>query len=183
MGIVQTFDFSVLNFINGNFKCRFFDVIMPIITLLGNKGLLFILIALILLFIKKTRSTGVALSLSLIIGLIVCNLIIKPSVHRIRPFVGTEISLLINAPTDYSFPSGHTTAAFEAATVMLFYNKKVGVAFLALAALIAFSRLYLYVHFPTDVLAGMIIGVFSGIAAVKTVRFAEKRNLLNNFLH
>ncbi len=177
MGIVQTLDFSVLNFINGNFKCRFLDIIMPVITLLGDKGLFYIFISLILLLIKRTRSTGVSLSLSLIIGLIVCNLIIKPSVHRIRPFVGNEITLLINAPTDYSFPSGHTTAAFEAATVMLYNNKKVGVAFLALAALIAFSRLYLYVHFPTDVLAGIVIGVFSGIAAVKTVRFAEKHKI------
>ena len=77
--------------------------------------------------------------------------------------------------SDYSFPSGHTLASFEAATVLMIRDKRIGVPALILAVIIAFSRLYLYVHYPTDVLAGMILGVSIGIFACKAVDLLYKR--------
>ena len=132
------------------------DTIMCAITRLGDAGIIWILLCVVLLILPKTRKTGV--------DLLVCNGILKPLVHRIRPFdVKTGIELLINRPTDYSFPSGHTAASF--ASVMALYlagEKKLWIPTLVLAVLIAFSRLYLYVHYPTDVLGGMIIGIAAG---------------------
>jgi undecaprenyl-diphosphatase len=75
------------------------------------------------------------------------------------------IPLLIEAPTDYSFPSGHTIASFEAATVLLIRHKKWGIMAMVLAVLIAFSRLYLYVHYPTDVLSSIVLGIGIAFAA------------------
>ena len=105
---------------------------------------------------------------ALLMGLVVCNIILKPLVGRIRPFdyellhFGKVIPLLIEAPTDFSFPSGHTIASAEAAGVLLLHDKRLGIPAAILAALIAFSRLYLYVHYPTDVLAALVLGI--GIA-------------------
>ena len=100
---------------------------------------------------------------ALLVDLVVCNGILKPLVHRIRPFdVKTGIELLINRPTDYSFPSGHTCASFACALVLYrILPKKYGVPAVILASLIAFSRLYVGVHYPTDVLGGMFVGIFS----------------------
>lgn len=140
------------------------DTIMCVITRLGDAGIIWILLCVVLLILPKTRKTGVVLMASLLVDLVVCNGILKPLVHRIRPFdVKTGIELLINRPTDYSFPSGHTAASF--ASVMALYlagEKKLWIPTLVLAVLIAFSRLYLYVHYPTDVLGGMIIGIAAG---------------------
>lgn len=140
------------------------DTIMCAITRLGDAGIIWILLCVVLLILPKTRKTGVVLMAALLVDLVVCNGILKPLVHRIRPFdVKTGIELLINRPTDYSFPSGHTAASF--ASVMALYlegEKKLWIPTLVLAVLIAFSRLYLYVHYPTDVLGGMIIGIAAG---------------------
>ena len=104
---------------------------------------------------------------ALILGLIVCNMILKPWVARIRPYdlqeqLGNIIPLLIERQHDFSFPSGHTIASFEAATVLMLHNKKLGIPALILACLIAFSRLYLYVHYPTDVITSVILGTAFG---------------------
>ena len=107
---------------------------------------------------------GLALVFSLLIG----NIILKPSIARVRPFnINTSIQLLITAPVDFSFPSGHAMSSFAAATVIFCYNKRYGIGALILAGLIAFSRLYLYVHFPSDVIIGTIIGILLALAAVK----------------
>jgi undecaprenyl-diphosphatase len=102
--------------------------------------------------------------IALALHICLCNLLIKPLVARPRPFtINTDIRLLITAPTDYSFPSGHTAASFAVAFSLLFgKNKLCSLAFI-LSALIAFSRLYLYVHYPTDVFAGILIGCFIGL--------------------
>ncbi len=140
------------------------DTIMCAITRLGDAGIIWILLCIVLLILPKTRKSGVVLMAALLVDLVVCNVILKPLVHRIRPFdVKTGIELLVKRPTDYSFPSGHTAASV--ASVMALYlagEKKIWVPALVLAVLIAFSRLYLYVHYPTDVLGGMIIGIAAG---------------------
>jgi undecaprenyl-diphosphatase len=106
------------------------------------------------------------MALALLMDFIMCNIIIKPMVARIRPFdVNTNIILLIKAPADFSFPSGHTAAAFSATFSLAFGKNKIWIPSAILASLIAFSRLYLYVHYPSDVLAGFILGMLLGFMA------------------
>lgn len=162
--LAVSFDLPILDWIQANLKNAFLDVVMPIITMFGDGGIFWIACAVILLCIPKTRKTGLGMAFALIMGLIVCNITLKPLVGRIRPYdfqekLGVVIPLLTERMHDYSFPSGHTIASFEAATVLLINNKKLGIPAMILAVLIAFSRLYLYVHYPTDV----IFSVFAGI--------------------
>ena len=162
--LAVSFDLPILDWIQANLKNAFLDVVMPIITMFGDGGIFWIACAVILLCIPKTRKTGLGMAFALIMGLIVCNVTLKPLVGRIRPYDFQEkldvvIPLLTERMHDYSFPSGHTIASFEAATVLLINNRKLGIPAMILAVLIAFSRLYLYVHYPTDV----IFSVFAGI--------------------
>ena len=166
--LAENFDLPILEWIAENLQSSFLDAVMPVITLLGDAGIFWIAIAAILLFIPKYRRIGMGMGAALIIGLLVCNVTMKPLFARIRPYdyqllhFSKEIKLLIEAQHDFSFPSGHTLASFEAATVLMIRNKKMGIPALVLACLIAFSRLYLYVHYPTDVLFSVAMGI--GIA-------------------
>lgn len=170
MNGLQTLDFKILDWIQEVFRCDFLDTVMPYITSLGNGGIFWILVAVLLLTTKRYRRTGFMVALSLLLGAIVGNLTLKPLVGRIRPFdVDTTIELLIKAPTDASFPSGHTLASFETATVLMVRERRLGIPSSVLAFLIAFSRLYLYVHYPSDVLFGMILGTAIGLLAVKII--------------
>jgi len=153
---------------------------MPIITLLGDAGIFWIAIAVILMFTRKHRNTGFGMAVALILGLVVCNMILKPCVGRIRPYDFKElhfqetVKLLIDAQHDFAFPSGHTIASFEACTVLMLANWKMGIPATLLAILIAFSRLYLYVHYPTDVIASIILGTVFGIIGyflTRNIRF------------
>jgi undecaprenyl-diphosphatase len=166
--LAENFDLPILEWIAENLHCDFLDFLMPLITLLGDAGIFWIAVAVVLLFIPKYRKIGLSMGAALVIGLLVCNVTLKPLVQRIRPYdyqlehFGKTIALLIEAQHDFSFPSGHTIASFEAATVLMIYNRKMGIPATVLAVLIAFSRLYLYVHYPTDVLASVVLGI--GIA-------------------
>ncbi|MDO5151832.1 MAG: phosphatase PAP2 family protein [Eubacteriales bacterium] len=163
--LAVSFDLPILDWIQANLHSDFLDVIMPIITLFGDGGIFWIAVSVLLLCIPKTRETGLGMIFALLLGVIVCNATLKPLVARIRPYdfqwqnFGIEIPLLVEGLHDYSFPSGHTIASFEAATVLLKHSKKMGIPAMILAVLIALSRLYLYVHYPTDV----IFSVFAGI--------------------
>ena len=155
----MNFEFLVLDFIKEYIKNPFFDFLMPKITALGNGGIIWIVAALILLAIPKYRKSGIALSVGLLACLVIGNIILKPLIARIRPFDLVEgIELLISAPTDFSFPSGHTLSSTVAATILTMTDKRFGYFAIPLAVLIAFSRLYLYVHFLTDVRGGVLIG-------------------------
>lgn len=163
--LAEHFDLPILDWIADTFYCPFLDAVMPVITALGNGGIFWIAAALVLMLIPKYRKAGFSMGAALLMGLLICNVILKPLVARIRPYdyqaeqFGVTIQLLIAAPHDYSFPSGHTIASFEAATALLLHHKKLGIPAIIIAALVAFSRLYLYVHYPTDVIASMILGV------------------------
>ena len=152
------------------------DTLMCAITRLGDAGIFWILLCMVLLILPKTRRSGVILMAALLVDLVICNGILKPLVHRIRPFdVKTGIELLVKRPIDFSFPSGHTAASF--ASVMALYlagEKKLWISSLGLAVLIAFSRLYLYVHYPTDVLGGVVIGVMAGALGYWLVKKVEE---------
>ena len=161
----EGFDLPILDWIAANLWCPFLDAVMPVITLLGDAGIFWIAIAVALLFFKKTRRVGLGMGIALLMGLILCNLTLKPLCQRPRPYdyqydvFGKVIPLLIERQHDFSFPSGHTIASFEAAFVIWLNHKKWGIGALVLASLIAFSRLYLYVHYPTDVLASVVLGI------------------------
>lgn len=178
--MITQIDFYILNSIQG-MRCGFLDVVMPVITYLGSGGAIWLLASALLLFSKKSRKTGIALLLSLLIGLIISTVLLKGIVARERPFNinGAELdvnSILIGAPSGrFSFPSGHSVSSFSAASVLLSYNRKIGIPALILAVLIAFSRLYLYVHFPTDVLAGAVLGIIFASASIFIVNKIEEK--------
>ncbi len=161
---ITDIDFSILDFIRENIACPVLDVIMKFITATGEQGIIWIVLALICLCFKKTRRCGAAMIIALLLAFIFGNLIIKPLVARPRPFiVRPETVLIIDPPGEYSFPSGHTFIAFSAATALFCGNKKFGIPALIYGALMGFSRLYLYVHFPTDVLCGALFGIITGV--------------------
>lgn len=163
--LAEHFDLPILDWIAAHLHCGFLDRVMPVITAFGNGGIFWIALAVVLIIIPKYRKAGLSMGLALLMGLLVCNLTLKPLVARIRPYdyqwaqFGKTIQLLIAKPHDYSFPSGHTIASFEGATALLLHDRKLGIPAMALAVLIAFSRLYLYVHYPTDVLASVVLGI------------------------
>ena len=162
------FDLPILDWIQANLKSDLLDTVMPIITLFGDGGVFWIAIAVLLLFFRKTRKIGLGMGFALLLGLVVCNITLKPLVGRIRPYdlqenLGVTIPLLTDRMHDYSFPSGHTIASFEASTVLLKNNKLMGIPAVILAFLIAFSRLYLYVHYPTDVIFSFFAGILFGL--------------------
>ena len=133
---------------------------MPPLSALADLGAVWIILAVVLICFKKTRRAGFTVGLSLILSLLVGNLILKPLVGRIRPYdVNPDVVLLTKRFTDYSFPSGHTLASFCAAGSLMFTDRRIGYPSLVLAVLIALSRLYLYVHYPTDVLTSVVLGL------------------------
>jgi len=161
-------DINILFFIQNHFTNPFLDKFMPLVTKLGNLAILWIILACIFLWTKKYKRIGVMIFISLILCGLVGSAVLKPLFKRIRPFELLHFTqLLISAPKDFSFPSGHTMASFAAATVIISQNKKWRLPVLILAFLISFSRLYLFVHFPSDVIAGAIIGCLLGRLSVK----------------
>lgn len=144
------------------------DRVMVGITSLGNAGWIWIALTAVFLILPKYRKCGVRMAIALILDVILCNLVLKPLAARPRPcWIDEQVKLLVAAPKDYSFPSGHSAASFAAAVSIFVMHKKEGAAALILACLIAFSRLYLFVHFPTDVLAGIAVGFICAFLAAK----------------
>lgn len=166
MNALLSLDWSILNFIQNHCQTVVLNDIMPLITKLGGVWSIWILLAAILLITRKYRKVGVALVCGLALEVLACNVILKPLIARARPCdINTAVQLLVSRPTDYSFPSGHAAASFTAAAVLLFEKHPLRIPAFVLAALIAFSRLYLYVHFPSDVLAGALLGILIGYLA------------------
>ena len=182
--LAVSFDLPILDWIQANLQSGLMDAIWPIITMFGDAGIFWMIWATLLLFIPKYRRTGLGMWFALAMGLLICNITLKPLVGRMRPYdfqiqeldktwndilVGGK--LLVETPNDFSFPSGHTIASFEAATVLLLNSPVMGIPAMILAIAIAFSRMYLYVHYPTDVIfsifAGILFAVIGNLIAKK----------------
>ena len=161
-----------------NLRTPIGDVVVPLITRLGDAGIVWIILTVLLLIIPKTRKTGVIMMAALLADVLLCNVVIKNLVARTRPFdVNTAVQLLVAKPRDYSFPSGHTAASFASVTALyLAGEKKLWKIALVLAVLIAFSRLYLYVHYPTDVLGGIITGAIAGYIGYKLTFIVQSKH-------
>ena len=154
------------------------DKSMVFLSTIGNAGIMWIVLAIICLIMKKTRRCGAQMAVAMLVTFVIGNLILKNAIGRDRPcWIDPTVVLLVRNPTDFSFPSGHSMNGFTAAVTILFYNRRWGIAAVVLAALIAFSRLYHFVHFPTDVFAGIVIGTM--VACVTNVLFVwiNKRKL------
>ena len=148
-------------------KCitLFLDPLMIGVSALGNGGAIWLLTAAVLLLFRKTRKCGTLMLLSMAACFLLGNLCIKNLVQRPRPCqIDTAVALLIPVPGEYSFPSGHTLHSFTAAVMIFLHHRRAGIAALLFAALIAFSRMYLFVHFPTDILGGMVLGIAVALA-------------------
>ncbi|MCT4509619.1 MAG: phosphatase PAP2 family protein [Tepidibacter sp.] len=172
---ILNIDLEILNYIQSSIGNTAIDKLMVFMTMLGNKGIIWIAISLFLIINKKTRKVGImAITVFIITGILGEGLI-KPLVKRARPFVNyPSFNLIIKAPLTYSFPSGHTALSFAVASILLKEFKKYGVIFLILAILIAFSRVYLFVHYPSDVIVGIIMGVMC--AWITSKIFNKKEN-------
>ena len=162
MMTLQQIDMNILLWIQEHLRVDALTPFWKVITFLGNGGWFWLVMAAVLLVPKKTRRTGIAALLSIAIGFLITNVLLKNTVARPRPFDAyTEIIPLITRPTDFSFPSGHTCASFACALIFFrMLPKKYGVPAVILAGMVAFSRLYLGVHYPGDVLGGFLVAVF-----------------------
>lgn len=173
---MQAFELGILNWIQLHCRCAALDVLMPAVSLICNHGEVWIVLAVILLLNKKTRRSGTVLAVALLLDYLVCNMTLKPLIGRIRPCdVNRAVKLLIRRPRDYSFPSGHSASSFAAVGALKASGSRLWAPALALGLLICFSRLYLYVHWPSDVLGGMALGVALGYLAWYLVRRLEHR--------
>lgn len=143
--------------------------IMQFITSLGDHGILAITTCLALVAYKETRHIGTLSALSLAINVILTNVILKNIFARIRPYeVIKELTLLTGVPHDFSFPSGHTSSSFAVAGILFLYcPPKIGIPALIIAALIGFSRLYVGIHYPSDVVIGMLVGILCSYLVYK----------------
>lgn len=161
---VTTWDASAITAIYENVHSAFLTMFFRIVTLLGEGGIFWIAVAVILLFFKKTRRSGICIGASLLIGVIVGNGIIKNVVARPRPYDAIAgIESVVSHLSDYSFPSGHSLCCFEAATALAMNRTKWAIPAYVGAVLVAVSRLFLFVHYPTDVICGALLGVLFGV--------------------
>lgn len=172
---MQQLEFGILDWIQANLRCGALDVLMPALSWTCNHGEIWIVLAAVLLAVKRYRRQGLAVGCALVTDLVLCNLILKPLVGRVRPFVIHPVELLVPPPTDASFPSGHTAASFAAVFALKASGSPLWKPALAVAVAMAFSRLYLYVHWPSDVLFGALVGAAAGFIGAWMARRMRRR--------
>lgn len=173
----MSIEFKILDFIQ-TLHTPVLDKIMVGVTKLGDVGIIWIILTAILLIIPKTRRTGGVMLVALVVQTVLCNVILKNLFARTRPYdVNMTVQLLVPKLHDFSFPSGHTSASFTAVSALYFSKDKLWKPALILACLIAVSRLYLYVHYPTDVLGGLLLGVLSGYIGYKIMEKVKNKGI------
>ena len=175
--MITNLDLSILMFVQENLRSAIGDAIMVFITHLGDGGWLWIAIGVLLLLFKKTRLAGFSVLISLAINALFTNVTLKDLIARPRPFhVSDQILPLIPLPNSFSFPSGHTSGSLTAAFALYKTTpKKYGVPAVVLAALIGLSRIYVGVHYPTDVLGGLAVAIVSSIWGCFFVKYAASK--------
>lgn len=166
----------ILLWIQENLRGGALDPIMKLLSTLGNGGAFWIVVTVLLLCFRRTRRVGVCCAAALLIDFLAVNCAIKPLVARVRPYVQIpELSILVAPEREFSFPSGHSASAFACAWALFRTSpRRYGSPALILAALIALSRLYVGVHYPTDVAAGALIGIALAEVALRLVSRAER---------
>ncbi|MDE7158497.1 MAG: phosphatase PAP2 family protein [Clostridiales bacterium] len=176
-------DIAILKWFHEVFHSQtWLNYIMKYITYIGEFAIGAILCAVVLLIFKKTRWAGVAVAIAFLINVLIVNVILKLAVNRARPwqtypdlgFQEFHNAIGVREPTDSSFPSGHTASLFAAAVALVMYYKVKGLPALAVAFVVALSRIYLCMHFPTDVLGGMVIGSLCGVAGYYIMKPVKK---------
>lgn len=169
-------ELEILHMIQGLHR-DWLNPIMIFFTTLGNAGLFWIALSIVLSCIPRTRKCGLTMLLGMAVTYLFGNIILKNLVARPRPCaVDTSVILLIPFPMEYySFPSGHSSSSFTAAFILFCYYRKIGAIALAVAAVIAFSRMYLFVHYPTDILGGICIGLVDAYLVFWCVRKWDRR--------
>lgn len=177
MEAILQWDGQALLFIQEHIRQVWMDGFWKTITHLGDTGWFWIMLGIVLLIPKKTRKAGIAALVALAIGALITNVALKNIIARIRPYEVVEgLKLLIEPQSDFSFPSGHTCASIGAALAMYpFLERKWGIPLVILAVLISLSRLYVGVHYPTDVLGGAVVGAFAAWGAVRIVKRREMK--------
>ncbi|WP_315108361.1 phosphatase PAP2 family protein [Clostridium intestinale] len=177
MDFIKTLDLNTFDFIQKYLSNTFLDRILPIITNLGQGGAIWIVISLALIISRKYRKAGLLTLAVLLINYLIGDVALKNIIERERPFISIEgIKLIVKPPSSFSFPSGHTSSAFAAATILSLHIKKYSFLFITLACIIGFSRIYLYVHYLSDVIAGMCLGiVVAMICNIIWENFLEKK--------
>ena len=138
---------------------EFLNSVMIFFSTIGNGGMCWIVVSILLAVIPRTRKCGFTMMASMALTFLLGNVFLKNLIAGPRPFMmDNSVTLLIPEPSEYSFPSGHTANSFAAAVVICAYFRRAGIAALVMAATIAFSRMYLFVHYPTDILGGIALG-------------------------
>lgn len=211
---ITQIDHSILLFIQENLRFDWFTEPTIFVSHLGDHGKIWIILCLTLLLFKRTRKAGICGLLALLINLLITNVTLKPLVARVRPYEQfNDLILLLERQKDFSFPSGHTSSSFAAAwAIFQTYrlpklaadcstradkNRKMdtdgwkkewsllGISALILAVWIGWSRIYVAVHFPTDVLAGAVIGVFSAWTAGRMIevciRWRKEKEIIRHY--
>ena len=174
------FEGSILLFLQNYVRNPVLNALLIPFTLSNNAGISCILIVAVFIYFKSLRKAGILMGISLLLEFLLNNLIIKNLFARIRPYeVIDGLILLVGKAPDYSFPSGHTGSAFALAVVILM-DRKYGIIALILASLMGFSRLYVGIHYPSDVLGGVILGVVTSVIAVKC--FPDSSRLMKKFI-
>ena len=165
MEFIQQLDLSILLFIHVHLRFAWMNGFWEFITHFGDGGSFWIVLTLALMIPKRTRKAGIVAACSLLLGFLITNVTLKPLVDRVRPYNYSDVIIpLGRIPVESSFPSGHTCASFACALIYVrMLPKKCGISLLVLAVLISLSRLYLCVHFPTDVLGGFLVALFSSM--------------------
>ena len=186
--VFSSFDLWVFHFF-GSMQCTFLTYVAKFFTTFGDEGFIIPLVVLgiVLCFFKKTRKFGFSIIIAVVIGTLVTNIVVKPMALRIRPYNTLQgnsddwnwyIGAGALSESDYSFPSGHTTGAFEVATALFLCfkseKKKIAYIFPAIAICTMGSRVYLMVHYASDVLAGLVVGIVAGILGYLIAKFIVK---------